>query len=85
MQQKTITLINESGLHARPAAKFVKLASSFKAAIKVIYRGRAVNAKSMVEMMMAAASKGEDVVIQADGPDEAEAVRALERLLMGEL
>lgn len=85
MQQKTVTLVNESGLHARPAAQFVKLANSFKSAIKVIYRGRTVNAKSMIEMMMAAASRGEEVVIQADGPDEVEAVTALERLLTSEL
>lgn len=85
MREMSIVLTNESGLHARPAAQFVKLANSFESSIKLIYKGRAVNAKSMIEVMMAAAPKGSKVVIQADGPDEADALAALENLLTREL
>lgn len=81
MKQKTVTIVNESGLHARPVAQFVKLANTFQSVIQVIYRGRYVNAKSMMDMMLAAASKGEAIVVQADGPDEGQAVAALEQLL----
>lgn len=81
MQQKTVTIVNESGLHARPAAQFVKLANAFQSVIQVIYRGRYVNAKSLMDMMLAALSKGETIVVQAEGPDEGQAVAALEQLL----
>lgn len=85
MREKSVVLTNESGLHARPAAQFVKLANSFKSSIKVTHKGRTVNAKSMIEVMMAAAPKGSEIVIQADGPDEADALAALENLLLREL
>lgn len=81
MQQKIVAIINESGLHARPAAQLVKLANTFQSTIQILYRGRTVNAKSMIDMMLAAASKGETIVVQADGPDEEQAVAALEQLL----
>lgn len=82
MQQKIVTIVNESGLHARPAAQFIKLANTFQSVVQVLYRGRTVNAKSMIDMMLAAASKGETIVVQADGSDEEQAVAALEQLLL---
>lgn len=85
MREIAIVLRNESGLHARPAAQFVRLANSFESSIKLTYKGRTVNAKSMIEVMTAAAPKGSEIVIRADGPDEAEALAALENLLLREL
>lgn len=81
MQEKTVTIMNPSGLHARPAAQFVRLANAFQSSLKVVYKGRMVNAKSMIEMMLAAAGRGEQIVIQAEGPDAELALNALENLL----
>jgi phosphotransferase system HPr (HPr) family protein len=81
MIARTIQIEIESGLHARPAAQFVKTANRFQSAISVTYRDKTVNAKSMVEMMLAAASRGEMIDLKAEGPDEVEALTALEKLL----
>lgn len=81
MQEKTVTIMNPTGLHARPAAQFVRLANTFQSSLKVVYKGRPVNAKSMIEMMLAAAGRGEQIVIQAEGPDAELALNALENLL----
>jgi phosphotransferase system HPr (HPr) family protein len=81
MIAKTIQIGIESGLHARPAAQFVKTANRFQSAISVTYRDKTVNAKSMIEMMLAAASQGEMIELKAEGPDEAEALTTLEELL----
>ena len=81
MIQQEVTITNPSGLHARPAAQFVKLANTFQAAIQVVARGKSVNAKSMLEMMSAGAARGDRILIKAEGPDETQAVQALTDLL----
>ncbi len=81
MKEQEVTIVNKSGLHARPAAQFVKLASTFQADVKVIYRGKTVNAKSMIEMMLAAAAQGENIRIQTHGPDEDAALQAMAELI----
>jgi phosphocarrier protein len=77
MIEREAKIVNQLGLHARPAAKLVKLASGFKAEIEVVKDGMAVNGKSIMGVMMLAAECGSSVTVRADGPDEHEAVEAL--------
>jgi phosphocarrier protein HPr len=81
MQQKDITIINKLGLHARAAAKFVTLASQFESMIQVARNGQQVNGKSIMGVMMLAASKGTTLTISADGPDEDVALAQIEALI----
>lgn len=80
MKSVEVEVRNPSGLHARPAADFVKMAATFKSKITVENRDRgrgAVNAKSILSFMGQGFLKGSRVVITADGPDEGDAVEAL--------
>lgn len=78
--QKEITLANRLGLHARPAAMVVQLASKFKSEIKLKKEDVEVNAKSIMGVMMLAAEMGSKIFIRAEGEDEAQAVEALAKL-----
>ena len=81
MQDKTVTIVNKLGLHARAAAKFVTLASSFASDVKVSRNGQEVNGKSIMGVMMLAASQGSDITLLIDGEDESEAVDKLAGLI----
>jgi phosphocarrier protein HPr len=81
MQNRTVTIINRLGLHARAAAKFVTLASTFGSDIKVARNGQEVNGKSIMGVMMLAASQGSAVTLIADGEDEKDAVNKLAELI----
>tara|TARA_R110000782_G_scaffold43189_2_gene97582 strand:- start:855 stop:1124 length:270 start_codon:yes stop_codon:yes gene_type:complete len=81
MKHKTITIINKLGLHARAAAKFVQVASSFNAEINVNSGHREISGKSIMGVMMLAAGKGAEIDIKTIGPDEDEAMAALEDLI----
>ena len=81
MIEKQLTIINKLGLHARAAAKLVSTATGFAASIKVGYPDRLVDGKSIMSVMMLAASQGTDVLIQADGDDEQAAIEALTDLI----
>ena len=76
-----MTIVNNLGLHARPASKFVQIASKFRCKISVKKETQSVNGKSIMGMMMLAAAKGSKIVIEADGEDAYEAVVSLERLI----
>ncbi|MFQ5888882.1 MAG: HPr family phosphocarrier protein [Gemmatimonadota bacterium] len=73
----TVRVGNRFGLHARPAAEFVKLASSFAATILVEKDGLEVNGKSIMGVMMLAAECGSTLTIRAEGEDSSQAVAAL--------
>ena len=77
MIRTTIKVSNKLGLHARASAKLTKLASSFQSEVTLARNGRRVNAKSIMGVMMLAAGVGADVEIEAEGPDEEAAVKAL--------
>ncbi len=77
MQQREIEITNKLGLHARASAKLTQLAGKFAAEVWVTRDGRRVNAKSIMGVMMLAAAKGATVVVETNGPDEAEAMMAL--------
>ena len=75
--------MNPLGLHARPAAQFVKLASTFGSDIEVASDAMAVNGKSIMGVMMLAAECGSTITVRADGPDAEQAVDALAALVAG--
>ncbi len=81
MLDRTVTVINKLGLHARAAAKFVTLASSFSSDVKLARNGQVVNGKSIMGVMMLAASKGSDIQLIADGSDENTAIEKLTELI----
>jgi len=64
---------NQAGLHARPAALFAKIASSFKSSIMISKDGKNINAKSIIGIMGLAVKKGDQLLVKIDGPDAAEA------------
>ena len=78
---RNVEIINKLGMHARAAAKFVKLATSFDSNIDIQKDSRRVNAKSIMGVMMLAASKGSTITIHADGSDAEESLNALEQLI----
>ena len=80
MIKRAITITNKLGLHARASAKLTQAASSFTSAVWIARNGRRVNAKSIMGVMMLAAGLGSTVEVEADGPDEAQAMAALEAL-----
>ncbi len=81
MAEKKTEIGPEAGLHARPAAEFVKKAKQFSAEITVIKGEREANAKSSMKIMALGAKKGDEIVIRAEGDDAEEAVEALVELI----
>ncbi|MGO1502876.1 MAG: HPr family phosphocarrier protein [Marinobacter sp.] len=81
MIRHPIVIINKLGLHARATAKLIATASQFESAVKVCGKGREVDAKNIMQVMMLAASKGTEVELVADGPDEQQAIDALAALI----
>ena len=75
-----LVILNDRGLHTRPSTELVKCASSFRSTIKLAIDGMEVNAKSLLGVMTLAAEKGSRICIEAEGPDAAEAVDAVEEL-----
>jgi phosphocarrier protein HPr len=77
---KEITVLNKLGIHARPAAMFVKTANRFECDIFVEKDGERVNGKSIMGLMMLAAGPGSQLTIQAEGDDAAKALVEIENL-----
>ena len=73
----TVAIVNNLGLHARAAAKFVHTAGQFAARIRVARGGREMDGKSIMGLLLLAATRGSSITISADGPDETDAVTAL--------
>jgi len=76
-----VVVVNRLGLHARPSAKLSALAGKFAAEVWLTKNGRRVNAKSIMGVMMLAAARGSTLKIEAEGPDEGDAVAALRELI----
>lgn len=81
MVKKDFLIVNKLGLHARASALFVKTASRFAADVKLAKEGVEVNGKSIMGIMMLAASKGTTVTLSLDGADEAEALVTIGELI----
>lgn len=72
-----LVILNDKGLHTRPATELVKCASSFKSNIALSHQDLTVNAKSLLGILMLAAAKGSKIKIEAEGIDAEEAIQAL--------
>lgn len=83
MTKKHIKIQIANGLEARPVALLVQVASQFESSIYVESGEKKVNAKSIMGMMTLGLSEGEEIVISADGSDEAEAIEKVEKYLSG--
>ena len=81
MIERTVTIQNRLGLHARACSVFVKEAARFASHIIVARDGLEVNGKSILGVMMLAAERGAEIVLRAEGVDEAEAMEALVRVV----
>ena len=81
MTQKTITIENKTGIHARPASIFGQTATKSKSKIQLQAKGKTIDAKSSLMIMSMGLVKGTEVTIIADGPDEAESVKPLKDLI----
>src|SRR4030081_3072806 len=79
--EKDVPVINRLGLHARPAAMFVRIASRYRSEIWVSKEGEDVNGKSIMGLMMLAAGQGSKLRIRCEGPDAEKALEELEELI----
>jgi phosphocarrier protein len=77
MLEREVTISNKLGLHARASAKLVQLLQGFKSNAWLVHRGREINAKSIMGVMMLAAGVGQTITIRADGPDESSVLDAM--------
>ena len=81
MTTRSVAVVNQLGMHARAAAKFVHLAARFRAQVRVGRDGRDMDGKSIMGLLLLAAARGTTLRISANGADEAEAVEALAGLV----
>ena len=81
MQTRQVNVGNTLGLHARLAAQIAVLASRFSSSVSLAFRGRTANARNVLAVMLLAAAVGSAIRIEANGPDEAEALEALSSLI----
>lgn len=84
MAEKRVSVKNQHGLHARPAAMFVQKAASYPFPITIEKNGKSVEAKSILSIMALAVQKGDEVLLKAEGDTAAEALDALEAILLDE-
>lgn len=82
MQSEKVTLVNEVGLHARPAALLVQEVSKFKAEINLVKSSKSYNARSIFSVLSMAACKGDEITIVANGEDENEAIDKIKNLIL---
>ena len=81
--EKEVTIVNRLGMHARPAAMFVRVASRFRCEVWVEKEGEQINGKSIMGLMMLAAGQGSKLRIRCEGPDADKALEELEALIAG--
>ena len=81
MISEKVTILNETGLHARPASIFVNTAAKFKSNLTIVKGEKQANAKSILSVLGLGISKGTEVTISADGPDEELALCTLAELI----
>ena len=81
MTSRAVEVVNQLGVHARAAAKFVHVASRFEARVRVARSGREIDGKSILGILLLAAAHGTTIVISADGADEQAALEALSALV----
>lgn len=80
-EPRQLTIQNKKGLHARAAAKFVSVAGTFDAAVQVERNGQSVSGRSIMGLMMLAASPGTSILVSAEGTDAIQALDAIQELV----
>ena len=85
MKSINYTITDELGIHARPAGLFVKLAGGFQSDITVVKDGKEANAKRIMALMGLSATKGTEITVKVEGPDEGEAAKLVEEFLKANL
>lgn len=80
-QKFTATIIDKVGLHARPASQLAKEASKYQSDLKISANGKNGNLKSIMNVMAMAIKSGEEVSIEADGPDEVDAINGIKKVM----
>ncbi|PYQ99705.1 MAG: HPr family phosphocarrier protein [Acidobacteria bacterium] len=83
MTSQAVTVVNQLGMHARAAAKFVHLATRYEARVRVASDRREMDGKSIMGILLLAAARGSTITISAEGSDERDAVDALVALVQG--
>ena len=81
MAERTVTIVNKNGVHARPAAEIVKTAGKFASNVTIVREDLEVNGKSIMGVMMLAAECGSEITLRATGPDADAAIDALAQLV----
>lgn len=81
MQERQLEIINKLGLHARASAKLVNTAAAYASDISIEFAGQTADAKSIMQIMMLAASIGSKITLRTSGKDEVEAIEAIDRLI----
>ena len=81
--EKELTIVNRLGMHARPAAMFVRVASRYRCEVWVEKEGEQINGKSILGLMMLAAGQGSKLRVRCEGPEADKALRELEELIAG--
>jgi len=81
MTSQSVAVVNQLGIHARAAAKFVHLATRFEARVRVALQAREIDGKSIMGILLLAAAQGSIITITADGRDEIDAIAALVALV----
>lgn len=81
MVTRNVSVVNPLGLHARAAARFVRLAAQFSSTIRVAKGARELDGKSILGLLLLGASRGSEIAIRAEGPDEIAAVEALSQFV----
>lgn len=79
--EREVTIVNRLGMHARPAAMFVRVASRYRSEVWVEKENEKINGKSIMGLMMLAAGQGSKLRIKCEGPDAREAMQELEALI----
>lgn len=79
--EKEFIIMNEQGLHARPASELVKLANSFSSELQLVYDGKEVDLKSIMGVLSLGVRRGTTVLVKAHGEDSLEAMKAIQKLL----
>ena len=81
MKEASLTILNKTGIHARPASVFVQTASKFQSKVQIEANGKKADAKSILMLMSMGLAQGTELKLIADGPDEGEAIKALSDLI----
>ena len=81
MTRQTVNIVNRLGLHARPSAQLVSVATKFTSEVFLTKDGLRINGKSIMGVMMLAAEMGSEILIEVDGEDEQEALAAIVRVI----